>query len=120
MKTFPVLFLMFIVCACNSGGESIEGSYVRTFQNEYAFGVDTITIEHIGKENAYIVHKNSGYRRIVNGKIAEAAEYHHAQWIALYDDKTGALTTDPNRKVIGIQVNGETLQLGSSIYKKGN
>lgn len=120
IRTLPVLFLLVMLNACTGKDGNIEGTYVRTFQNEYAFGVDTITIEKIGKENTYLIHKNSGYQRIINGKITDAIEYNHAKWLALFDTQTGILTTDPDRKVISVHGNGETLQLGNSIYKKGN
>lgn len=122
MKAFRLIPLVMVIgCSCGQQQEAavkafIPGRYARSVQNEFSEGRDTLVIENIGDDNYSIQHRMT-YQRITNGK-AGAPEKKNESWMALWDEKSGALVEQRRGRLITFQPSKRTLMVESSLYQK--
>ncbi|GEM_PF-5675965 len=85
MKYLCVFLFMVVLGACSGGGDPVSGTFIRTIDNEYALGNDTLIIKAINA-TTYQVEKRSTFQRTVKvrGKIP-ALESKKRAWMAIYE-----------------------------------
>lgn len=118
MKTLPVLLLM-LLFSCNNkmNTKNLSGVYVRSFQDEYAVGVDTLRLEEI-TNTSYRITKSSSYQRIINGKLNNNKEHHTEHWLGIFDKQNDVLNIQPLGKVLSVDLDKQEILLGNNAYKK--
>lgn len=122
MKNIRSLLLITIsliaISACKvNSGTGIEGTYVTTYEQEFAKGNDTLTITVYNKDsNTYQIKRRTGYNRIREGKLMPR-ELKEEEWMATYnEDKMILQQTEFGRQVyVNTQTN--TVSFGG-LYKK--
>ena len=94
----------------------IPGTYVCPIHQEYSIGSDTLVISLL-HDNNYAILKNSGFRRIVNGRLLPA-QHSSKHWAGLYDGNTRQLVEQLQGRVFSFDVAGNALYSGGNEYKK--
>ncbi len=96
----------------------IPGTYVRTFEGEYASGHDTLIIARPNTQsNYYTIKHNSSYQRIIEKKL-HPLEYKSESWIAMFSEKDNVLVEQKRGKLISFLPEQNVLLLGSSKFSK--
>jgi hypothetical protein len=116
-KCITVVVLLFLI-SCNETGidkvkNSIPGTYVRPFDNEFYKGVDTLQIESLTGETFRIYNYGAFFQKS-NGTEKREKEI----WIAVYNTENHLLYESRQGKVISLDLEQQLLYVGGSQYKK--
>lgn len=125
MTTKSFIFFLFAICsvfiACHQSTKienSISGIYVRTVENEFSRGKDTLRIYHF-KGKVYRIDHHGVFQRIVKGRLLPPEAFQE-KWTAIFDEKEEALKELKRGKVLTFEPSAHLLMVGESVYKKVN
>lgn len=96
--------------------DSVAGTYVRSIDQPYATGNDTLEITYL-QNHTYQIIKRSGYRRLVHGKLSPF-ENHAEVWHATFDEGTGQLHEQRHGKIFSFDAEHLELISGKLVYRK--
>ena len=119
MKKYLMIGLFFTGCTGGSVEDSndfIPGTYVRTFQTEFAVGSDTLLLKHHDGAT-YTIVKRSGFSRVKNGRLLPK-ETRQEQWTGTYRADEGVLEELKGGKLMRFDAREKKLFLGASEYIK--
>jgi hypothetical protein len=102
--------------AADKVSDFIPGTYVRTFEHEYARGSDTIVIARVNGTH-FLISKRSGFQRIKNGRMLPK-ELRGEQSAAVFREGDGVLEDERTRRVYVFDVRGRKLHIGNNEYVK--
>ena len=124
MKQLCLLFIaasMFFSC-CTSQNDNnqdfIPGLYVKEIKQEFAIGMDTISIKVLDKHaSTYKIVRKSNYRQRIDGRFLSPKEEIH-NWIAYYDQDKKKLVEPNNERVFTFLSDKKILLMGTSRFRK--
>lgn len=125
LLSFSVALILLSCNGANSNSSDkilsfIPGTYVRTFEGEYAIGHDTLIITQPNVDNNYYTIKhNSSYQKIREKKL-QPLEYKTESWVAMFNEKDNVLVEQRKGKLIAFLPDQNALLLGSSKFRKIN
>ena len=109
------LFVFLFSCSNQSILPS-EGMYVRMSAGEYSRAYDTLVVfEADRNNNSCLVHRKTGYVRIVEGK-EQPRQWKSETMLTFYDPKTGQLTDRKTGRIILFRK--KELLFGTAVYRK--
>lgn len=123
MKRLIVVSSLLLLISCTeSKQESIQnfipGTYVRSFQDEFSKGNDTLIIGiRDPRLSLYRIEKRMGYVQQIDGKML-TPQHSVEQWTAVYNREHGQLHEQRKGKVLSFYPDENKLSLGSSEYQK--
>lgn len=121
MKSLIVMSILFLAISCNeskSVQNFIPGTYVRSFQDEFSKGNDTLIIGiRDPRMSLYRIEKRMGYVQQIDGKML-TPQHTVEQWTAVYNREQGQLHEQRKGKVLSFYPEENKLSMGSSEYQK--
>ncbi|NVM65056.1 recombinational DNA repair ATPase RecF [Mucilaginibacter sp. SG538B] len=124
MKKFiyPLAIAVLGLAACQSETtrvkDFIPGKYVNEAQSEYSVANDTLIIEPAkNTESIYAITRNTGYRRITEGKL-QGLQHQVKHWTGEWDDQKQTMQVIQTGKVLFFNPEKGTLLNGNSEYRK--
>jgi hypothetical protein len=118
MIRFFGILLLLPFTTCLSKKESVEGTFVRTFNHEYAIGDDTLFIRAINK-TVYQVEKRARFQRTIKGKgKMSPIEIQNRTWTGSYDEAHNIIREDKQEKILLFSLDKDLVLMGSLEYKR--
>jgi len=125
MKSFilSVLAITAILFSCtNSDSDKLQafipGTYVRTINNEFTTGMDTLRIEEVEKSvGSYMIFHASGYQQTIDGRTLPP-QLKQEKWTAIYNDNTHQLMEQRKGKILTFFPDRGSMSMGGGEYRK--
>lgn len=96
----------------------IPGVYVKTIDDEFTKGMDTLMIDVLDKSaGSYSISKKMSYQQVIDERPL-SPQYKLENWTAVYDKDTHQLMEQRKGKVLSFLPEKGKLSLGGSEYKK--
>lgn len=111
-----VVSILALIVSCKDTSDSINGTYSRLIDHEFATGNDTLIIQQVN-DVTYRIEKRSKYKRIINGKVMEP-ESHRTKWTAIYDAGNQLLRETNQGKVLLLSEDSDRVILGALEYER--
>lgn len=110
--------VVFLGCTDKVRTSNFAGTYVFDFRNEFSITSDTLIVSKDGSSNGnFFIERRSGFQKIRNGLLKDK-EYKSVKWEATYDSNKSILIQSDFGKQVKVSLEHNTLQLGTSDYKK--
>jgi len=122
--------IYFLICsilltvACNQQTKSdevrnsIPGEYIFSGGTDLSKGSDTLYINaYDEKAGTYIIIRNTGYNRLIDGKL-QAKEFKSEKFIAAYDDNKQQLEDSKTGRLLSFSKSNKNLVFGTATYQK--
>lgn len=122
-QLITVLVIAAFVVGCSDSQadkmkDFIPGVYIKTIDNEFTKGMDTLVIDVLDKTaGSYSIRKKSSYQQVIDGRQL-SPQYKVENWTALYDKEINQLMEQRKGKVLSFLPEENKLSLGGSEYKK--
>lgn len=121
---FKIILLPFsLLVACGNHRQVIDfipGTYVNVARSEYSIANDTLTISPVeNTPGSYLILRNTGFRRIVEGKLLPA-EQKLRNLNGLWNEQKQVLEILQNGVVVTFQPAQHKLRIQNSEYAKLN
>ena len=117
IRIFGILLLLPFT-TCFTKKESIEGTFVRSINHEYAIGDDTLFIRALNK-SVYQIEKRARFQRKIKarGKMSPV-EIQNRTWTGSYDEAHNIIREDKQGKVLVFSQDKELVLMGRLEYKR--
>ena len=126
MKSLVKLFAAFLVITgCNTQSESMEiksfikGTYVRSFEDDFSKGNDTIEIQPTSTtaNDCYKLVRKMGYQQTIDGR--QLSPQHKVEnGSGCFDTEKNVLEWRESGRMISFNPAKNEINLGASIYSK--
>ncbi len=122
----PILFLLSLIFVVSCGQHSnsndvknsVPGEYIFNGGTELSQGSDTIIISAFDEKAAtYMVIRNTGFRRLIDGRL-QPKEFKSEKFIATYDDKKQQLADSKTGRLLSFSSSNKDLVFGTATYQK--
>ncbi len=121
MKTTLVSMVLLMGCQL-SGGDTVRsfipGTYVKTINQEFSTGNDTLFISLISNPgNNYQIVRHTSYRRIIDGKVLPV-ENEMEKSTGIYNRIDKVLNETREGSIISFSPDKNELYVGAAMYRK--
>jgi len=107
-----------ILVACHRiSSSTITGTYTNHAESQFSIADDTLIIKSTGSDNIYTVTRNTGYRRIVNGK-PDSLRHLSKKMTGTWDEQKQQLVILQTGSLFTFPPDGKSLLYGNSEYSK--
>lgn len=118
MIRFFGILLLLPFTTCFNKKDSVEGTFVRAINHDYAIGDDTLFIRVLNK-GVYHVGKRARFQRTIKarGKMSPV-EIQNRTWTGSYDEANNIIREDKQGKVLVFSQDKGLVLMGSLEYKR--
>jgi hypothetical protein len=118
MIRFFGILLLLPFTTCLTKEKSVEGTFIRAINHEYAIGDDTLFIRALNK-SVYQVEKRARFQRTIKerGRIPPI-EIHNRTWTGFYDEARNIIREDKQGKILVFSQDKGLVLMGSLEYKR--